>query len=147
MQQAYAQSCDHSKCPYLCTSLAAVPIDRQSSTIAVTIASGTRNLGLRTVCVICLYGGILALAAFQEYPPLPATICGSIFRLAKPCGCLSTSSSPRAWLMRIDELLARMSPVFLRWRWVWRGGDGDGGVSSVVVVARCANRATVEPRW
>ena len=39
-------------------------MDRHSRTIAVTIASGTRNLGLRTVCVICLYGGILALAAF-----------------------------------------------------------------------------------
>lgn len=54
-----------------------------------------------------------------------------------PAGCLSCSSSPRAWLMRMDELRARRSPVFLRWRWLWRGDDGDGdcGVASVDVGA------------
>ena len=114
-------------------------MDRHSSTMAVTMAKGTRNLGLRTVFVICLYGGILALAAFHEYPPLPATMCGSILRPVKPVGCLfSSSSSPLAWLMRMDELLARMSPVFLRWRCVWRGGDGGSGEASVVVC--CAVR-------
>jgi hypothetical protein len=53
-------------CPYLCTSLAALPMDRHSSTMAVTMASGTSTRGLRAVCVICLYGGIRALAAFHE---------------------------------------------------------------------------------
>lgn len=41
-------------------------MDRHSSTMAVTIASGTSTRGLRAVCVICLYGGIRALAAFHE---------------------------------------------------------------------------------
>lgn len=72
---------------------------------------------------------------------------GSILKPAKPAGGLSPSSSPRAWLMRMDELRARMSPVFLRWRCVWRGGDGDCGVASVVVVALGADAATVELRW
>jgi hypothetical protein len=57
---------DPRACPYLCTSLAALPMDRHSSTMAVTMASGTSTRGLRAVCVICLYGGIRALAAFHE---------------------------------------------------------------------------------
>ena len=43
--------------------------------------------------------------------------------------------------MRIDELRARMSPVFLRWRCVWRGGDGDdgdGGDSAEASVVVCS---------
>jgi hypothetical protein len=82
-------------------------MDRHSSTTAVTRPSDSRNLGFRAVCITCREGGSRAFAAFHEYP-LPASMLNGDLG-----ACSFSTSSPRAWEMRIEELRARTLSVLL----------------------------------